>query len=167
MKLILTRGARDIRSEVSPEGDGYVVTIDGRPMRVAGSFGRSMRVRIDGRPVEAAIRKEGLEIIVELRGRAYAFRPRDARAPVLSRRNADADSTRGEIHAPMPGLIVEILVKEGDPVEAGQPIIIVEAMKMQNALVAPIRGRLSSVAIAPGAAVETGQRLATIRPDEV
>ena len=165
MNLVLSRDDRDLPIEIASEGDGYVVTLDGQVHRVEGVFGRAMRVRIDGRPIEASARREGLDIVIELGGRAYAFRQRDVRAPKLGRRRSDADATRGEIHAPMPGLIVDLLAEVGSDVEAGQPVVIVEAMKMQNALVAPLKGRVARVAVQPGAAVETGQLLMTIMPE--
>jgi biotin carboxyl carrier protein len=70
------------------------------------------------------------------------------------------------VHAPMPGLVVEVLVQPGAAVEAGQPVVIVEAMKMQNELVAPLKGRVARVSVAPGAAVDTGQLLVAIQPEE-
>ena len=56
----------------------------------------------------------------------------------------------GELNAPMPGKILEILVAEGDEVELGDPVAILEAMKMENELKAPIKGTISSVAAAEG-----------------
>ncbi|MBI4364280.1 MAG: hypothetical protein HY568_02525, partial [Candidatus Latescibacteria bacterium] len=54
----------------------------------------------------------------------------------------------------------------GDEVEAGRPVIVIEAMKMQNALPAPLSGRVASIPVAPGTAVETGQLLVAIIPGE-
>ncbi len=167
MKTVLMRDGRERTVDVAPDGDGYTVTVDGRAHRIEGAFGREMRLLIDGRPVEATARHEGLDIVIELSGRAYAFRPRDARAPKLGRRSSRDDTTRGEVHAPMPGLIVDVLAEVGTAVEAGQPVVIVEAMKMQNALVAPLKGRVTQISVAPGAAVESGQLLMTIKPEEV
>jgi 3-methylcrotonyl-CoA carboxylase alpha subunit len=125
-----------------------------------------MRVRIDGRPVEASVRRDGLDLLVELHGIAYRFRPRDPRTPKLARRGAGPERLRGELHAPMPGLVVEVLVQKGDPVESGQPVVVVEAMKMQNALAAPVRGRVTAVAATKGATVDSGALLLTIAPEE-
>ncbi|TMQ65637.1 MAG: hypothetical protein E6K79_04745 [Candidatus Eisenbacteria bacterium] len=166
MIVLLTRDGREHQVEVEPSGAGFTVTLDGREHRVEGSFGRVMRAWIDHRPVEASVHREGLDIVVELDGRSYAFRPRDPRAPKLARRRAGADLTRGEVHAPMPGLIVDVLVEKGADVEAGQPVVIVEAMKMQNELVAPLKGRVTRISVEPGAAVETGQLLIAIQPEE-
>ena len=166
MKVILARDDREHAVQVEPHGTGFTVRLGDRTLEVEGTVGRSMRVRIDGRPVEASVRRDGLDFLVELRGCAYRFRPRDPRAPKLARRSGNAERLRGELHAPMPGLVVDILVEEGDPVEAGQPVVVVEAMKMQNALTAPIRGRVSAVAATRGASVETGALLLTIVPEE-
>lgn len=56
----------------------------------------------------------------------------------------------GELHAPMPGKILEILVNEGDEVEIGQPVAILEAMKMENELKAPIDGFVSTISATKG-----------------
>ena len=69
---------------------------------------------------------------------------------------------RAAIVAPMPGKIVRVLVAEGDPVEAGQGILVVEAMKMQNELKAPRAGRVTSIAVKAGDGVNAGAVLATV-----
>ncbi len=58
--------------------------------------------------------------------------------------------------APMPGLIVKVYVKVGDQVDAGQGLVAMEAMKMENELRAPSAGRVKSIPVALGAAVEKG-----------
>ncbi|WP_138429137.1 acetyl-CoA carboxylase biotin carboxyl carrier protein subunit [Fodinibius saliphilus] len=60
----------------------------------------------------------------------------------------------GELNAPMPGKILEVLVNEGDEVELGSPVAILEAMKMENELKAPIDGVISSIAVAKGDSLE-------------
>jgi glutaconyl-CoA/methylmalonyl-CoA decarboxylase subunit gamma len=166
MIVLVTRDGREHRVDVAPREDGYAVTVDGREHRVEGSFGAEIRARIDDRPLEAFARRDGLDIVVELHGRAYVYRPRDSRAPKLARRRGAADLARGEVHAPMPGLIVDVLVQAGAAVESGQPVVIMEAMKMQNELVAPLQGRVVKISVAPGAAVDAGQLLITVEPKE-
>jgi acetyl-CoA/propionyl-CoA carboxylase biotin carboxyl carrier protein len=166
MKVVLDRGDREIAAEVVPHGAGYAVALNGRRLLVEGAIGPSMRVLVDHRPVEATARRDGASVIVEIRGRAYRFRVRDARAPKLARRGGGADLARGELHAPMPGMVVEVLAHVGDQVVAGAPLVVVEAMKMQNAFVAPVTGRVASVAVRPGTAVESGQLLVAVTPEE-
>ena len=166
MRVLLSRGDEDLEVSVEPDDAAYGVTLGGRPHRVDGVIGESMRVRIDARPVEAWVVRRGGELEVELRGRVFRFRIRDPRAPKLARRRSQEDATRGELHAPMPGLVVQVLTHEGEDVEAGHPLIVIEAMKMQNALVAPLKGRVKSIPVAPGSAVESGQLLLAITPAE-
>ena len=163
MIVLLTREGREHRVELAPSDAGFAVTVDGRPHRVEGSFGRVIRALIDHRPVEASARREGRDIVIELHGRSYAFRPRDARAPKLARRRAGADLARGEVHAPMPGLVVDLLVETGAAVEAGQPLLIVEAMKMQNEIRAGRHGIVERLAVGVGENVEVGDLLLVIR----
>lgn len=63
------------------------------------------------------------------------------------------------VEAPMPGKVVAVDVAPGDEVEAGQALVVLEAMKMQNQLTAERGGRVTAVHVAPGATVETGALL--------
>ena len=60
----------------------------------------------------------------------------------------------GELNAPMPGKILEVLVNEGDEVELGDPVAILEAMKMENELKAPVAGIVTSIAVSVGDSLE-------------
>jgi biotin carboxyl carrier protein len=66
------------------------------------------------------------------------------------------------IKAPMPGRVVRVLVAAGDRVKARQGVVVVEAMKMENELRAPRDGTVKDIAVAPGAAVESGAVLLVI-----
>ena len=66
------------------------------------------------------------------------------------------------VRAPMPGLIVRVSVKVGDTVQAGQGIVVMEAMKMENELRATAAGTVKSVEVAPGTAVEKGALLVAL-----
>jgi acetyl/propionyl-CoA carboxylase alpha subunit len=67
-----------------------------------------------------------------------------------------ADSGPAPIVAPMPGLVVRLHVAIGDRVEAGQPVVVMEAMKMENELRAPAGGTVRTILATPGVAVEKG-----------
>jgi biotin carboxyl carrier protein len=62
----------------------------------------------------------------------------------------------------MPGKVVRVLVREGDEVEEGQGLVVVEAMKMENEIPAPRAGRVSAVKARPGLAVEAGATLVVV-----
>ncbi len=72
------------------------------------------------------------------------------------------EDTGTGVRAPMPGKIVKILVKAGDKVEAGDPVVTLEAMKMENELCAPTKGTVKSVAVQKGDSVDSGQLLVAI-----
>ena len=100
------------------------------------------------------------ELLVVLGGRTIG-------ATVNGRRSAHALGARhGDGHvtivAPMPGRVVRVLAAVGDEVEARQPVIVVEAMKMENELRAPRAGRIREIVVAPGTSVEAGRILAVI-----
>lgn len=72
-------------------------------------------------------------------------------------------SGNSAIKAPIPGLVVKVLVNEGDPVTLGQSIIILEAMKMENELRAPRDGVVATVKVKPGNSVNQGETLVTLQ----
>ncbi len=65
-----------------------------------------------------------------------------------------AELGEGELNAPMPGKILEVMASEGDQVELGDPVAILEAMKMENELKAPVAGTVTTVAVGKGDSVE-------------
>ncbi len=68
----------------------------------------------------------------------------------------------GSLMASMPGSVVRVLVSDGDVVEAGQPVVVLEAMKMEHTLTAPSAGTVTAVAVSVGAQVETGSLLVVV-----
>ncbi len=98
------------------------------------------------------------DIVAYIRGIAIA-------GNVGARRNrGGAGSTHGvqRILAPMPGKVLRVLVAPGDDVKARQPLVVVEAMKMENELSSPRDGRVTDVAVAPGVSVEAGRLLVVV-----
>ena len=73
-----------------------------------------------------------------------------------------AEAQTGDLCAPMPGLIVDVLAKPGDVVESGQVVMVEESMKMQMQLRAPVAGRVEKIAVKSGAQVEKGALLIKI-----
>lgn len=73
-------------------------------------------------------------------------------------------ASAGLLEAPMPGKILELLVNEGDEVEEGQPVVILEAMKMENELKAPAAGTVATIVVAENDNVEKNQTILEIEP---
>jgi biotin carboxyl carrier protein len=97
-----------------------------------------------------------VEVEVEAAARA-ALRERARRG-----REEASHSGPTEVHAIIPGVVVAVSVAPGDEVVAGQQLLVVEAMKMQNELHAPREGRIERVAVAPGRTIEVGDLLLVI-----
>ncbi|MBP3326415.1 MAG: biotin/lipoyl-binding protein [Coprococcus sp.] len=92
---------------------------------------------------------------------AAAPAPVAAPAPAApAAKSAGAGSIK--VASPMPGKILDIKVKNGDAVKKGQVVLILEAMKMENEVVAPEDGTIASIDTTVGAMVETGDTLATL-----
>ena len=77
---------------------------------------------------------------------------------------ARAEAAGTEIKAEMSGTVVRVLVNEGEEVEAGQPVLVLEAMKMENEIPAPVSGRVAKLAVSEGDKVAAGQLLLVIEP---
>jgi biotin carboxyl carrier protein len=92
----------------------------------------------------------------------YAVDVQDPRSLRTRRAVAGSDAGPQKIKAAMPGKIVRILVVEGDEVKAGQGVIVMEAMKMQNEMKSPKDGRVQKVLTAEGSTVNAGDTLAII-----
>ena len=91
---------------------------------------------------------------------APAAAPSPAPSPAPAAKSAGAGSIK--VASPMPGKILDVKANVGDAVKKGQVILILEAMKMENEVVAPEDGTVASIDVASGATVEAGDTLATL-----
>jgi biotin carboxyl carrier protein len=114
-------------------------------------------VLLDGRSYQARV-EEG---VVTVNGFRYEIEVRDPRRWSRQSRGGMHAGAQN-IKASMPGKVVRVLVAVGDAVEAGQGIVVVEAMKMQNEMKAPRAGKVIGIAAKVGATVTAGEVLASI-----
>ena len=110
----------------------------------------------DGRRDVWTVRRSAHGVRVSDGQRSWAFTTGERDRSATGRRRAGGANA---IHAPMPGTIAAVLVAEGDIVEAGQTLVVLEAMKMEHLLPTPAAGRVAAVRCAPGATVEEGELL--------
>jgi biotin carboxyl carrier protein len=105
------------------------------------------------------------ELIVHVNGVAIPLTIVNAPGRAARRRRAGRDAAAGPrtIAAPMPGRIVKVLVKPDEAVSAGQPLVVVEAMKMENELRAPRAGTVAEVRVSEGSSVEANTVLVVLR----
>jgi biotin carboxyl carrier protein len=118
-------------------------------------------VLLDGRMYDARVEETPTGLVVVIDGYRFEMEVRDPRR--WSRKDAArAGDGVQTVVAPMPGKVVRVLVAQGDEVKAGQGLLVVEAMKMQNEIKAARAGRVLSLTVKEGATVAAGQVLATI-----
>lgn len=101
------------------------------------------------------------EFVIKIDGNKYALRAQDKFDELLKKMGIDGQgsSKAKEVKAPMPGLVLEVMVKEGAEVKEGEPLLILEAMKMENILKSPSDGKIKSVNVKKGVAVEKNEVL--------
>ncbi len=161
----------------------YDVTIDGRKYRLDLNHADGLwSCRLDGREVQVdafLVRPDVLslrigEMAYEIKServandlnvwvgsRSFVAEIRDPRS-LRGRNRAGDDHGPRKIVAPMPGKVVRLLVSQGDRVEAGAGIAVVEAMKMQNEIRSPKNGTVRKILVGESAAVNAGDVLAIV-----
>lgn len=165
MKFTITQNARELKVHFDEAYGHQTLEIDGTAHRLTllDAHGDRVRFTIDDRPVEAIIRGTPPELIVDIGSgpiplfieeSRYAEIRKVAGLKVTEKRMAD-------LKAPMPGLITRILVAPGDDVHSGKPLLVMEAMKMENELRASGQGKVREIKVAPKQPVEQGQTLIT------
>ena len=151
----IARAGNDGRFRVSVDGEPTLVGSAQRRLHLSMLFPDDRRAACRSRPDRRG------ELLAYLAGRSAAV-------AVNSRRTGRGGDTAGQAHgaqqvsAPMPGRVVRVLVAPGDAVEARQPVVVVEAMKMENELRSPKAGRVKDVTVTAGTSVEAGRVLVVI-----
>jgi acetyl/propionyl-CoA carboxylase alpha subunit len=93
---------------------------------------------------------------------SHTLRVADTRRPATVREVEEGQSGLQRLKADMPGKVVRVLVKEGEPVAYDQSLLVLEAMKMQNEIRAPKSGVVREIGVTPGTAVNTGEFLLSL-----
>lgn len=146
---------------MSRDGDAYRVSIDGESLAVtlpqpSASTPEIQWIIIDGRPYDIVF-DPNLHWINAYDG-LHSVEVQDSHQHVARPRSGD-----GRVKAPIPGLITRVLVEPGMAVTADQPLMILEAMKMENEIRAPFDGVVSSVSVAGGQTVVRNQLLVEVQ----
>lgn len=152
---------RTFEVDVGPEGvsvDGHGVDADLARL----GAGSTWSLVVDGASHRFSAHRVGKETWdVHVRGRLLRVDVADERTRVIREMTGGAAAALGPkpIKAPMPGMVVKVEVEEGDTVRAGQGVVIVEAMKMENELKADADARVLKIHVGEGDAVEKDQLL--------
>lgn len=174
MRYEIEVGGRIRHVAVERAGDGFAVALDGRPWRVDAS-------RVDAHTLSLILdndvdredneRRSGVEVTVVAGASAGRFTIHVGALPIAvavnGRRRAGPSDVAAagpqRIAAPMPGKVVRVFVRPGDVVTARQPLVVVEAMKMENELRASRGGTVAEVHVREGLSVEAGAPLIVIQ----
>jgi len=157
---------------VSLAGREYAIEVDGDHVIVNGERLPAALTTIPGSPVRQLLlggRSWGMPVEslgsgrwrIGLHGEIHEADVTDERTRHIRSLTGDGRKARGAgtLKAPMPGLVVRVQVEVGQEVAAGTPVIVLEAMKMENQLKAAAPARVAAVKVEPGQAVEKGQVL--------
>jgi pyruvate carboxylase subunit B len=159
MRYVVTLGGE--RIEVDIGGEGVRVGGEPVPARLAEVPGTPVRLLTIGAESHRVVVRRG-----DRRGRyslwvdgwRFDVEALDERTQAIRDMTGAAAAPTGPapLVAPMPGLVVRVAAAVGDPVQAGQALVVMEAMKMENELRASAPGRVKAILVAPGQAVEKG-----------
>lgn len=160
----VTLAEKIYRVELTLVGERWKCILDGRELPVDVVYGQHgvLSLLLGGKSYEVKQEIVGSETNIVVGHERFTASVRDPRS-FRSRSRAGANEQGVmKIKAPMPGKVVRVLAGVGTQVEAGQSVLVIEAMKMQNELKAPKNGIVKKINVAEGAAVDAGQALAEV-----
>ena len=166
MDLIVRSGSREEKVKIRRDDDFYDVTVGDRTYRVEAATARagtqSLRsLLINGAQHEVAVRHQGEGVYwVSTAQGAGAVEVADPLTALATQsRAAKGGRRRQTVKAYMPGRVVTLLAAEGEEVAAGQGVLVLEAMKMENEIRAEHGGTVTKIHVQPGQAVDNGTPL--------
>lgn len=165
MKYTAAIGDKVYDIEIGPNN---TISINGEPHSVdfRGIEGTSLfSLLIDNESWEVLVERSGDDFRISIADELLLVSVYDERTRKIQKGLGKSSVQRGELtmKAPMPGLVRQVPVQVGEEVKAGQGLVILEAMKMENELRAPRAGTISEIRIKPGDKVEHGQALLVIK----
>jgi len=157
-------GGKPRRLELEKAAGGWECRLDGKLVPVDAVVTRRdvLSLLVNGKAYEIKREQTATDLHLWVGSTRFAVEVHDPRSlRSLQKPGGDEKGPR-KIVAPMPGRVVRLLVAEGSEVEAGQGIVVVEAMKMQNEIKSPKKGVVKKISAAAGAAVNPGDVLAVV-----
>ncbi|WP_231511637.1 biotin/lipoyl-containing protein [Chondromyces apiculatus] len=152
---------REIPVDVSQLPSGRLqAALEGRTVDVdAFGSGTATHLLVEGRGVDLWLEGTPPQLGVVASGQRYQIKVESERSRDAIGISKAQGQGAGLLRSPMPGRVLKVLVQEGDTIRAGQPLVVVEAMKMENELAAERDGVVKQIFVSPGATVEGGARL--------
>jgi len=160
----VTINGKDYRLQLERGEAGWRCRLDGREIQIDAVLARRdvLSVLVGGNAYEIKRECTATDVHLWVGDICYAVELRDPRS--LRSRKGTATDEKGpkKLLAPMPGKVVRVLIGEEQAVEAGQSILVVEAMKMQNEIKSPKKGTVQKIVATEGANVNAGDVLAIV-----
>jgi len=162
MVLTFWLKGKEYNLQLEPQPNGlWLLTHEGKTYEVAAEFitEEEILLKVNGQVYNVLVQSNSLAHTVVMGDRKYLV---EKKAPALYSKDQRTSSRRREVRITMPGKVVAVQVVEGAEVTQGQPVLILEAMKMQNEIKAPKDGRITNLKVKPGDTVEAGTVLFTM-----
>lgn len=171
MKLVAEAGKNRLNFEILERDGKLLLRFGGRAITLELDEGRrSVRMATILRPrsgqagrrtVRFGWKRLGQDLEILLRGKRYLFRVEDARVRKTLARAQRETAREGSvpIRAPIPGLVVAVHAKPGERVSTGSPLVVLQAMKLENEIASPVDALIEEVLVEKGQAVEKDQTL--------
>ncbi len=152
------------RVELKKAADGWECHLDRQSIAIDAVMPRRdvLSLLLDGGVFEIRREQTAGDLHLWLDGARFTAEVRDPRSFRSRQKSAGDEKGPKKIVAPMPGRVVRVLVEENSEVEAGQGVVVVEAMKMQNEIKSPKKGVVRKISAVPGATVNPGDVLAVV-----
>ena len=149
------------RHTVRPDPGGSGVIVDGTDVRMQVDTQGRFHALLDGRPERLHAVAHGDTVHVHWRGRAWRLE----RIDPLRGTGGSGGGVAGASLAPMPGVVVSVLVVPGQRVREGDALLVIESMKLQTTIAAECDGAVAEVSVAEGQTFQRGAVLARVAPD--
>lgn len=169
MKYFVTVNGQEHVVELREALGELVVTYDESP--VAARYEEVDRLGqvalyLGDRAYAVSLEGSGTEVQVTVAGHLYQVGLEDERERAAHAAERTRAKAGGDLKSVMPGVVIKLLVSAGERVEKGQPLLILEAMKMQNEIGAPAAGKVTAVHVKEGQPVASGAKLVTLAATE-
>ncbi len=145
---------------ITAKDGGYEVRVGDQVLQLSARLAPRGRLdlEVDGRRLSAYVARSGPRRYVGLAGDTWTLQPPEPR-----RGSREGRNDGGGLTATMPGRVLDVLVAEGDSVQKGDTLVLLEAMKMELRIQAPVAGQVTRVLCAAGQVVERGQLLVELQ----
>jgi 3-methylcrotonyl-CoA carboxylase alpha subunit len=153
-KFVLRDNGRRLEVVAHYRPGGYLLDLPGGAVLAAGEQDGDTRIaaNLGGRRIHASVVRDGDTLTVFTAGTMHRLERERPQA-------VEEEDPTGRLVSPLPGSVIEVLVAEGATVDKGQPLMIIEAMKMEHTIVAPHSGRIAQIYFGSGDQVEEGAQL--------